>query len=354
MINAIVIDDSAFMRKAISIMLESDPGIKVLATARDGKEGFELVKQHRPDVVTLDIEMPRTNGLECLDMIMKEVPTPVIVVSSLSTKGAETTLTALEKGAVDYLPKTKSFVAIDIVNIQEELLQKIKAVVKTKKHIAVEKRFTKTISRVNDNTLPEAIPEIYNLAGYPIKCVAIGVSTGGPPIIHKILSSLPPDFPPVLIAQHMPEQFTGNFAVRINSNSEISVKEAETGDIITKGHAYIAKGGKHLLVSRNGYSVTSRVTSAPDEAQYHPSADILINSVAEVYGSSALGLILTGMGKDGVEGLKLLKKNGGKIIAQDEQSCVVFGMPKVAIQQNLPDAILSVEGIISSLLTITS
>ncbi len=354
MINAIVIDDSAFMRKAITIMLESDPNIKVLATARDGKEGFELVRQHRPDVVTLDIEMPRTNGLECLDMIMNEAPTPVLVISSLSTKGAETTLTALEKGSMDYIPKTKSYVAIDIVNIQDELLQKIKAVVKTRRHIAVEKRFTKTISKVNDNAVKEEIPEVFNLAGYPIKCVAIGVSTGGPPIIHKILNSLPADFPPVLVAQHMPEQFTGNFADRINSNSEITVKEAETGDIISKGNAYIAKGGKHLLVSRKGYRVTGLITRSPDDAHYHPSADILMNSVAEVYGSSALGLILTGMGKDGLEGLKILKKNGGKIIAQDEQSCVVFGMPKVAIQQNLPDAILSVEGIISSLLTITS
>ncbi|NOZ08211.1 MAG: chemotaxis response regulator protein-glutamate methylesterase [FCB group bacterium] len=354
MINAIVIDDSAFMRKAITIMLESDPGIKVMATARDGKEGFELVRQHRPDVVTLDIEMPRTNGLECLDMIMKEVPTPVLVISSLSTKGAETTLTALDKGAVDYIPKTKSYVAIDIVKIQEELLRKIKAVVKTRRHIAIEKRFTKTVSNLKESPASEEIPEIFNLAGVTIKCVAIAVSTGGPPIIHKILNSLPSGFPPVLVAQHMPEQFTGNFADRINSKSDITVKEAETGDVISKGNAYIAKGGKHLLVSRNGIRVTGRITRSPEDAHYHPSADILMNSVAEVYGSSALGLILTGMGKDGVEGLKLLKKSGGKIIAQDEKSCVVFGMPKVAIQQNLPDAVLSVEGIISSLLTITS
>ncbi len=354
MISVVVIDDSAFMRKALSIMLESDPAIKVLATARDGQEGFDFVKKYQPDAVTLDIEMPRTNGFECLEMIMAQQPTPVLVVSSLSKSGAQTTLEALERGAVDYIPKTKSYVAIDIIKIQDELICKIKAVVKNNKHRSAAKRFTKTISKF-DGKLPDEKPlEFLNLSDTPIKCIAIGVSTGGPPIVHKILESLPGDYPPVLVAQHMPEQFTGSFASRINLKSAINVKEAVEGNVITRGNAYIARGGNHLIIKRNGGHIIGVVTPNPENAAYHPSVNILMESTSNVYGSGTLGIILTGMGKDGVDGLKLLKERGGKIIAQDKESSVVYGMPKVAAQQKLPDAVLSVEGIIASLKTITS
>jgi two-component system chemotaxis response regulator CheB len=191
--------------------------------------------------------------------------------------------------------------------------------------------------------------EVYNLHNSFFNCIAIGVSTGGPPVIQRILASLPGDFPlPILIAQHMPLEFTRTFAERLNNLSALTVKEAATGEILQKGTAYIGQGGMHLVIRRDGVKVITELTIHPREHLYHPSADILFSSVVDVYGSGVLGLILTGMGKDGLIGLKKLKERGGKILAQNEETCVVYGMPKAAVDAGIADAVLSVDGIIES------
>ncbi|MBT3250640.1 MAG: chemotaxis response regulator protein-glutamate methylesterase [Candidatus Marinimicrobia bacterium] len=352
MIRLIVIDDSAFMRKAISIMAESVPDIKVVATARDGAEGFEKVKRYKPDVVTLDIEMPGTNGFDCLSLIMKNVPTPVLIVSSLSTKGAETTLKAMQMGAVDFLPKTQSFVAIDIIKIQDELVQKIKAIARNPLRQFINRRLARQAAQKSSHSIDKKSEIPYSFKNKTISCVAIGVSTGGPPVVQAILESLPAKYPPILVAQHMPKEFTASFAARLNTKSPLNIKEAEDGDILSRGCAYIARGGKHLIIERKGVNVVCRLTDHPVEHLYHPSVDVLTSSVSNVYGSVTAGVILTGMGKDGVEGLKELKKRGGTILAQNEETCIVYGMPKAAVDCGITDAVLSVDGIIKSLQTI--
>jgi two-component system chemotaxis response regulator CheB len=347
-IRVVIVDDSAFMRKALQIMLESDPEIEVVSLARDGQEGVDQVKKFKPDCVTMDIEMPRMNGLEALDIIMRELPTPVLVVSSITTEGAGVTLEALEKGAMDFIPKTQSYVAIDITKIKQDLINKVRAIVKQR---PTEKRaFLDALNRrrqrlekmeVEPSTADQVrIPE--RLQGTRHSVVAIGVSTGGPPVVQHILESLPADFPAgIIIAQHMPEAFTKPFADRLNKTSPLEVKEAEAGDRITKGSALIGRGGSHVVVERRGGQMVVDLTDKPDNLLYFPSADVLFSSVAGAYGSQSLGVILTGMGHDGVEGLKELDASGGTIVAQNEESCVVYGMPKAAVDAGITDVITS-------------
>ncbi len=345
MINIVIVDDSAFMRKALQIMMESDPEIKVVGMARDGMEGVEMVKKFRPDCVTMDIEMPRMNGLEALDIIMQEMPTPVLVVSSFTTEGAAVTLEALDKGAMDFIPKTQSFVAIDITKIKEDLIQKVKSIVRqrpTQKRAfmeALERRRErkKSLDEVSERKRP-SIPE--RLAGRKYSVVAIGVSTGGPPVVQHILEHLPADFPVgVVVAQHMPEAFTKPFADRINRTSSLEVKEAEPGDRVKKGVALIGRGGKHMVLERQKVQVVVDLTTKPDDLLYFPSVDVLFSSTAKTFGSQTLGIILTGMGHDGLQGLKEVNARGGTIVAQNEESCVVYGMPKAAVDAGITDMI---------------
>lgn len=353
MIRTLIIDDSAFMRKALQIMLESDPEIKVVGMARDGEEGFRKVQELQPDIVTLDLEMPRMNGLECLKMIMREQPTAVLVVSSLTTKGAAIALEAMNLGAQDYIPKSQSYVALDITKIKSDLLEKVK-------NIARHSRWKRSVIRKPDvesgrKDLVAKESQRYSLGDQHITAIAIGVSTGGPPVIQKICAALPADFPvPVFIAQHMPREFTRTFAERLDSLSSVRVKEAEDEEIVQRGTVYIGRGGSHLKIVRKGVRVLTKLSSEPSDLLYYPSADVLFNSVLEVYGRGVLGVILTGMGKDGLLGLQALHARGGKILAQNEKTCVVYGMPKVVVDAGIADAVLSVEGIIQSLQTIGS
>lgn len=354
MIKVLNIDDSAFMRKALQIMLESDPDIKVIGSARDGEEGVRKVKELKPDIVTLDIEMPRMGGLEALDLIMKEAPTPVSVVSSITTEGARVTLEAMERGAVDFIPKTQSFVAIDITNIKTDRLEKIKTIARKnrfRKHLSQ----AKTLTPKNEE-IPLAAPKeesIYDLSGFSPRMISIGVSTGGPPVVEKLIASLPEDFGyPILVAQHMPQSFTKSFASRLDQTSKVHVVEAEDGMDVQKGTVYIGRGGDHLLIQRSGIRHIIKLSKEPADLLYHPSADVLFSSAASVFGSSNLSLILTGMGKDGLLGLREIHKRGGRIIAQNEDSCIVYGMPKAAVDDKITHAVLSVEGIIKSILTL--
>ncbi len=360
MIRILTIDDSAFMRKALQIMLESDPEIKVIGSARDGEEGVRKVKELRPDIITLDIEMPRMGGLEALDLIMKEVPTPVLVVSSVTTEGAKVTLEALDRGAVDFIPKTQSFVAIDITNIKSDLLEKIKSIARKERR----RRFLRpsqaksTPAQMGTATAPVSAKstdeKLFDLSGFSPRALSIGVSTGGPPVVQKIISSLPANFAmPVFIAQHMPGSFTKSFAQRLDDLSKIKVKEAEDGEEIQKGVVYVGKGGDHLLILRKGIKQYIKLSKEPSNLLYHPSADLLFKAAAEVYGGQNLSLILTGMGRDGVIGLREIHKRGGKILAQNEESCIVYGMPKAVVDEKLAHAVLSVEGLIRSLATIS-
>ncbi|MDC0335619.1 chemotaxis response regulator protein-glutamate methylesterase [Pseudodesulfovibrio sp.] len=347
MINVLVVDDSAFMRKAISTMLDKDPGIKVIGTARDGEEGLDMVRKLNPDVVTMDIEMPKMDGLTALRHIMMEAPRPVLMVSSLTTEGAEATLKAMELGAVDFIPKQLSKVSLDIVKIEKDLIARVKTVAARKmRHVTAPRAAAKrpaTAARPK----PAARP-----SGRPVRdVVAIGVSTGGPPVVQKVLSSLPADFPAgIVIAQHMPAAFTGPFAKRLDGVSQISVKEAETGDVLKPGHAFVAPGGKHIILDQKISRVDIIVTEEPADALYKPSANVLISSVAEAVGKRALGVILTGMGNDGCEGVRDLKAKGGRAIAQSDSTCVVYGMPKAIVDDDLADEIVDLDDLADSIL----
>jgi two-component system chemotaxis response regulator CheB len=335
------------MRKALASMLEKDPEIKVVATARDGQEGLEVIRKHNPDVITLDIEMPRMDGLTALKHIMMEMPKPVLMVSSLTVEGAEATLKAMELGAVDFIPKQLSKVSLDIVKIEEDLQAKVKQIARRKFRppTPYRKPCVSTPAAPCPAGEAEHRKEFVRPAGSLVRdLVAIGVSTGGPPAVQKVLSSLPKDFPAaIVIAQHMPAAFTGPFAKRLDGVCQVSVKEAETGDRLAPGQVFIAPGGKHLKLHQRVSRVEIEITSEPAEALYKPSANVLVGSAADAVGKRALGVILTGMGSDGLEGVKVLKQKGGRALAQSDASCVVYGMPKAIVDAGLADEIVDID-----------
>lgn len=347
-IKVVVIDDSAFMRKAISTMLEKDSSIKVVATARNGQEGLDKIKRYQPDVVTLDIEMPVMDGLTALKHIMADMPRPVLMVSSLTTEGAESTLRAMELGAVDFIPKQLSKVSLDIVKIEADLREKVKYIGR-RKFVPRTQQFRAKVkaaaAQKKDGEAAAPRRELVTPSGTQLRdVVAIGVSTGGPPAVQNVLSRLPATFSAsILIAQHMPPAFTGPFAKRLDGVCKIHVKEAEDGERMLPGTAYVAPGGKHLVLEQKVSRIDLRVTTTPEDALYKPSANVLISSVAQGVGKRGLGVILTGMGSDGKEGIAELKQRGGRVVAQDEKSCVVYGMPKAVVDARLADEIVDIE-----------
>ena len=344
MISVIVVDDSAFMRKSISIMLESDEGIKVIATARDGEEGYNLTKKLHPDLVTMDIEMPKMDGLTSLQKIMKDCPTPVIMVSSLTTEGAELTLKALEYGAVDFIPKELSYINVNIIKIKEELVRKVKEIVK-QSSIRERLKRLKKLREPSQYEIPSTTAKFLPKIGY--KAVAMGISTGGPLSLQKIIPLLSKKINcPVFIVQHMPPRFTKSLADRLNSLSELEVKEAENKETVRNGVVYIAPGGLHMTINRNNLGTFFvSVSKEPSSSLHRPSVDVMIDSIIDGYGKSTLGVIMTGMGKDGLEGIRKLKQLGGYCLAQDEESCVVYGMPKAIAEAGFADVIAPLEKI---------
>lgn len=339
-IRAVVVDDSAFMRKSLSILLESSGEIEIVGAARDGLEGYNLVKLLKPDIVTLDVEMPKMDGLTALQMIMNDCPVPVLMVSSLTTEGAEATIKALELGAVDFIPKDLSFVNVNIINIKEELIRKVKEIVR---HRSLTNRLTR-LRKVAGNKstfgdtsefLGKSLPQIeYN-------AIALGISTGGPMSLQKVIPNLKKDIScPVFIVQHMPAKFTKSLAERLNNISQVEVKEAENDEVVKNGVVYIAPGGFHLSLTKNDSQVCVSISEEPSNTTIRPSVDVLINSAIGIYGKSLLGVIMTGMGRDGYEGIKELKRIGGYSIAQNENTCIVYGMPRAIVDADLADAIL--------------
>lgn len=357
-VTVIVVDDSAFMRKSLSMMLESDPQIKVVATARDGREGIEKIRKYKPDLATMDIEMPGMDGLTALGIIMKEMPLPVLMISSLTTDGAKATLDAMSLGAVDFIPKELSYVSLDIIRIKEELISKVK-------HIALSRSLTFRLQRIRAansgdasvqaalSSRPKAAPRI-SAKRRDLRAVVLGISTGGPNALMQCIPKLPADFPlGMAVVQHMPPRFTQSMAERINSVSQLTVKEAENGEPLEPGKVLIAPGGQHMMFDHSGNTVVVRITAEPAHSLYKPCADIMMLSAVEVIRGPLLGLIMTGMGKDGLEGLKAIKKNGGVVVAQDEDSCVVYGMPKAAVDEGIADYVVSLDNIPSTLVQIT-
>ncbi len=344
-ISAVVIDDSAFMRKSISIMLESDPDIKVIGQAKDGEEGYNLVKSLRPDIVTLDIEMPKMDGLTALKKIMKDCPTSVLMVSSLTTEGAEVTLKALEYGAVDFIPKELSYINVNIIKIKDELINKIKEIVKQRVLRDRLNRIQKLNSSFSTTPVKHETSQSLPKMGY--ESIALGISTGGPFSLQKVIPKLSKKINiPIFIVQHMPPKFTKSLAERLNGLSELEVKEAEDGEKVRNGVVYIAPGGFHMTVTKKMSGIaTIQISKEPSTTLHRPSVDVMIDSVVNVFGKYTLGIIMTGMGRDGLEGIQKLKELGGYCLAQDENSCVVYGMPKAIVDAGYADVIASLESI---------
>lgn len=351
-IRVLVVDDSAFMRKVIANMLASDPRINVAGTARNGEEALACVRDLKPDVMTLDIEMPGMNGIEVLRRVMEETPLPVIMVSSLTEDGARETLTALDLGAVDYIPKQLHDSAVNIIGIQQELIDKVMAAQKVGSKLA--RLLHPHPGCASDEDGPRAgagksrLPPCSYSARIARggKVVAIGCSTGGPRALQEILPLFPKDFPAaIMVVQHMPKFFTGPFAQRLGQLSQIEVREAVNGDVPAPGLALIAPGGVHMRVARRN-ALEVGIALSPEPPTLHvPSVDVMMTSVAEVFSGRAVGVILTGMGHDGQEGMKAIKAGNGRTIAQDEATSVVYGMPKAVVDSGLADKVVPLEKI---------
>ena len=390
-IKVLVVDDSSFFRRRVSEIINADPEMEVIDTAINGKEAITKAKSLRPDVITMDIEMPVLDGISAVKAIMKETPTPILMFSSLTHQGAKSTLEALEAGAANFLPKKFEDIAKDKAEAVKLLQQNIKEISKRRsvlrtprstvaaaqKHsvttnnvdrnraVVPDNRInTAALSRQNnestrvsslrsqetrhvihaDNppveprTLPIASRVLKRASGKKYALLAIGSSTGGPVALQNVLTPLRRDFPlPILLIQHMPATFTSAFAARLNTLCQITVKEAQHGDRLQPGVAYLAPGGKQVLVENKTGGLTLKVMESPEGINYKPSVDITFGSAAQSYRDKVLAIVLTGMGADGRDGAKLLKQKGSTVWAQDAQSCVVYGMPQAIVNAGLAD-----------------
>jgi two-component system chemotaxis response regulator CheB len=327
-IRVLVVDDSALMRKLIPQILEREGSIQVVGTAMDGSFGLKKIEELKPQVVTLDLEMPRMDGIETLKEITKRYRIPVIVVSAHTTEGASATFKALSLGAFDFVAKPKDAAQAKMEEIATQLISKIKAAAQTKMPTATKLELP-PIPAIRRGTKPASKPQ-----APPTRIVAIGISTGGPNALQYVLSQLPGDFPgSIIVVQHMPEGFTDLFARRLDECCAIEVKEAQSGDLLLAGRALICPGNRHMKVRR---MPLGNIVVLSDEERvngHRPSVDVLFRSVAQEFGKEAIAAIMTGMGEDGADALGAVKAAGGLTIAQSEDSCVVYGMPKAAIER---------------------
>ena len=340
-VRVLVVDDSALMRKLIPQIIESDNSIQVVGTAMDGSFGLRKIEELKPDVVTLDLEMPGMGGIDMLKEIMRRYPLPVIVVSSHSTEGASITLKALGLGAFDFVAKPQD-VSARMPEIARELIAKIKAAAHGK-GVRVTPIPPALFPQRRNKTNPE-------LAAVPTRVVVIGVSTGGPNALQYVLSQLSADFPgTILVVQHMPDGFTDMFARRLNETCSLQVKEAQSGDLLLPGRVLICPGNRHLKVKKLALGSVAILCDDARVNGHRPSVDILFRSAAEEFGPLTVAVLMTGMGDDGAEGLGLVKATGGMTIAQSEDSCVVYGMPKAAVDRGYAIRIVPLEGLASTL-----
>lgn len=326
-----IVDDSNFMRKAVGKLVSSEPGFEVVALVSNGEEALRSISIIKPDVVTMDVEMEGMDGVTTLRRIMETTPTPVIMFSAYTRKGAEITLKALQEGAVDFIEKPSGSLSIDLGTVRDELIRKIKVASTVK---------PKQLERFKPFKPYKPLPE-FRLLNPSRSVVAIGSSTGGVQALQAIIPKLPKSLPvPVLIVQHMPPMFTKSLAESLDVQSMIKVKEASEGDALMPGNAYIAPGGLHMTVRRGSGGVYIHLDKQPDDELLRPSVDVMFRSVADVYGGDSLAVILTGMGNDGTAGSKILKTKGTKIVVQDEATCVVYGMPRMAVEAGVVDIVL--------------
>jgi two-component system, chemotaxis family, protein-glutamate methylesterase/glutaminase len=346
-IRVLVVDDSASIRKVLRELLESDPDIEVMATAQDPFVAAERMKEEIPDVITLDVEMPRMDGLSFLDKLMSKHPVPVVMCSSSTSAGSETALAALKKGAVDIIEKPRLGATQYFKDVAVQICDTVKAAARTK----LQRRAEAAVARPSataDAVLPPARP--HTRVSTTQKILVVGASTGGPDALETFVRALPASAPGVVIVQHMPERFTAVFAERLDRVSEMSVTEAADGDAVLPGRVLVAPGGKHTLLKRSGTRYTVEVRDGPLVSRHRPSVDVLFRSAARYAGPNAIGVILTGMGDDGARGLRELKDAGAFTIAEDASSCVVFGMPKEAIARGGAAIVLPIEAIASEAL----
>lgn len=384
MIRVLCVDDSALIRELMAEIINAQPDMQVVATAPDPLVARDLIKRHEPDVLTLDVEMPRMDGLDFLERLMRLRPMPVVMVSSLTERGGEITLRALELGAVDFVSKPRLGIRGGMLEYAETIADKIRAAARARVRPAGRAVTSPSAGGVQAGSVlsnsaqshpypssladrsvaasvaapvsqdKESPPAIAAASRRPLlsseKLIAVGASTGGTEAIRAVLQSLPADAPAILVTQHMPPGFTRSFAERLNGLCRIAVKEAAHGERILPGHAYIAPGDAHLTLSRSGANYVVTLDQRPPVNRHRPSVDVLFDSVARVAGRNAVGVILTGMGRDGARGLLQMREAGAHTIAQDEQSCVVYGMPREAIELGAAQSVLPLSRISGHLL----
>jgi len=343
-VKVLIVDDSAVMRQVLTALLEQDPGIEVSGAASDPVFAMERMRQQWPDVIVLDVEMPRMDGITFLKKLMAQRPTPVVICSTLTEKGAETTVQALAAGAVSIIAKPKIGLKQFLHDSADELISAVKAAAQANlRRLMPAANVPPVAPKLSaDAILPAAVQA---MAETTDRVVAIGTSTGGTQALEMVLTALPRVCPGIVIVQHMPEKFTEAFADRLNGLCRIEVREAKRGDRVMPGRALIAPGGRHMLLKRSGAQYHVDIMDGPLVSRHRPSVDVLFRSVAKSAGKNALGIIMTGMGDDGARGLKELHDMGARTLAQDEDSCVVFGMPKEALKLGAVDRVLPLKDI---------
>ncbi|MDF3935778.1 protein-glutamate methylesterase/protein-glutamine glutaminase [Pseudomonas citronellolis] len=334
-LKVLVVDDSALIRSLLKEIIQADPELQWVGGAPDAFVARDLIKQHAPDVLTLDVEMPRMDGLTFLDKLMKGRPTPVLMVSSLTEKGSEATLRALELGAVDFVAKPRLGIAEGMHAYAEEIRAKLKVAAR---------------ARVGQRRAPATAGAALGPLLSTEKVIAIGASTGGTEAIKEVLMGLPPDCPGTVVTLHMPPGFTRSYAERLNRQTRLNVAEARDGDRILPGHVLIAPGDYHLLVERSGANYVARLSHEPAVNGHRPAVDVMFDSLARCAGRNLLAALLTGMGKDGARGLLGIRQAGGFTLAQDQDSCVVYGMPREAVELGAAQTVLPLAEIASCML----
>lgn len=353
-IKVLIVDDSAFMRKLIQDFLTEDPRMTVVGTARNGEDAIKKVKELEPDVVTLDVEMPILNGIEALKRIMAEKPTPVVMLSSTTKEGAENTIHAIQHGATDFITKPSGAISLDLHKVKQELVEKVVSASKAniKQLVKSNGQEKNTVKKHNEYSKIEPSKKDYinTLSGK--KLVSIGTSTGGPRALQHVITKLPKTIDaPVLVVQHMPAGFTKSLAVRLDSLSEVHVKEAEDGDILQKGTVYIAPGGYHLKIKLLGANLAIQLDQSAPINGHRPAVDVMFDSCSELSQYAKIAVIMTGMGSDGTKGLIKLKESGNVVaIAESEETSIVFGMPKAAIATKLVDEVKNVDTIAETIM----
>ena len=353
-VKVLVVDDSGFFRRRVSEILSSDPNIQVIGTATNGREAIDQALALKPDVITMDYEMPMMDGITAVRQIMQRCPTPVLMFSSLTHEGARVTLDALDAGAVDFLPKNFEDISRNPAKVKQLLCEKINTISRSNRRYGSTPSVTSSAAPTRSVSAPAGLTTATPRAAAPApaapaprrksyRLVAIGTSTGGPVALQRVLTQLPANFPaPIVLIQHMPAAFTKAFAERLDKLCKIRVKEAEDGDLLRPGLALLAPGGRQMMVDGRG---AVRILPGDERLHYRPCVDVTFGSAAKAFSDKVLAVVLTGMGADGREGARMLKQSGSQVWTQDEASCVIYGMPMAVVKANLSDAVYDLDEI---------